>query len=73
MRQRFLSVRLSEQERKELNKIAKRWGCPRSDVLCWLLRDSLLRDGQLSEASSSIVNLGVPQTSNSQEGSEIEG
>jgi len=65
MRQRFLSVRLSEQEREDLNKIAKRWGCPRSDVLRWLLRDSLLRDGQLSDVRSPPMNLDSPLAPNS--------
>jgi hypothetical protein len=44
MRHRFVAVRLSEQERLAMNEIAKRWGCPRSDVLRWSFRAILIKD-----------------------------
>ena len=48
MRTRFVSVRLSDQERQKLNELAKRWGCPRSDVLRWSFR-AILTNNSLPE------------------------
>ena len=37
-RREFISVRLSERERAQLDKLAKIWGTPRSDIVRWGLR-----------------------------------
>ena len=42
MRSRFLSVRLSPEEKARIDELAGRWGCCKADVLRWILRVFLM-------------------------------
>lgn len=42
MRKRFLSVRLSPEERARVDELAHEWGCPKADVLRWVFRFFLM-------------------------------
>jgi hypothetical protein len=45
MRRRFLSVRLSPEERAQVDELAALWGCPKADVLRSTFRVFLLVRG----------------------------
>jgi hypothetical protein len=42
MRRRFLSVRLSPEEKVRVDGLARQWGCPKADVLRWVFRFFLM-------------------------------
>ena len=42
MRRKFMSVRLSPEEKARVDEFARQWGCCKADVLRWVFRVFLM-------------------------------
>ena len=58
MRDRIMSIRFSEKEKKRLEEAAREMGCPQADVVRWALRRELAEPVETDPAADRMNMVG---------------